>query len=382
MIYFDSAATSYTRPESVAQAVYQALLAMGNPSRGVHGAALSASRMVYEAREKLCRFFGADGPEQAAFTSGATESLNLVIQSLFAGEDHVIATALDHNSVLRPLYRKQKEEGMALTVLPADSRGNISYEQMMESIGKDTKAVICTHASNVTGNVLDIRRIGEICRRKGVLFVLDASQTAGVFPIHMKEDQIDILCFTGHKGLLGPQGTGGILAGSRVKLKPVKVGGSGYQSESMAHPAVMPAAMEAGTLNCHGIAGLSRALDWIEERGMEQIREIQLKWTRLFYQGIRDCKGVRIYGDFSVPCRAPVVSLNLGEEDSGAVADCLWEKFQIAVRSGFHCAYPMHQALGTQNQGTVRFSFSCFQTKEEVEKGIEAVKKLAEEWRL
>lgn len=378
MLYFDQAATSYHRPKRVARAVYEAIVTMGNASRSVHEAALTSSRVIYETRERLAGLFSVGEPDSVAFTSGATESLNLVIQGLISSGDHVITTAWEHNSVLRPLELK-KRAGAKITVIKADGKGNLSYGELEAAIGKDTKAIIATHASNVTGNLLDIHRIGEICKRKGILFVLDAAQTAGVFPIDMKKEGIDVLCFTGHKGLLGPQGTGGICLSKGLILPPVKVGGSGFLSESLLHPTHMPAALEAGTLNGHGIAGLCEALAYIEEYGMDKIRVKEQKWMRQFYNGIKEIPSVQVYGDFTEENRAPIVSFNIGEHDSGAVSACLWEDYGIACRSGMHCAYPMHEALGTKKQGTVRFSFSHLNTKDEITAAIEAVRRLAEE---
>ena len=378
MIYFDQAATSFHRPPQVADAVRDALLTFGNASRSTHPASMASARMIYETRQLLAELFCAPGPERVSFTSGATESLNLVIGGLLEPNDHVITTALDHNSVLRPLYRKDKE-GVELTVIPADRDGRISYQELEGCMRAGTKALICTHASNVTGNLLDIERLGEICRRHDVIFVLDASQTAGIVPIDMSACNIGALCFTGHKSLMGPQGTGGICLAEWLSLKPVKVGGSGFASEQKEQPPVMPEVLEAGTLNGHGIAGLHAALRWIQKQGIENLRRKELSLSQRFYEGIAGIPGVRVYGDFTSWDRCAVVSFTVGDCDSGAVSTMLWEEAEIACRSGMHCAYPMHQALGTESQGTVRFSFSHFNTEEEVDRAVCAVKKLGED---
>lgn len=375
MIYLDNAATTMQKPECVRQAVYEAMADMGNDGRGGHGAALSASRRIYEARERISAFFGLGNPSQAAFTANATEALNTAVLGLFGRGDHVITTALEHNSVLRPLYCLEKE-GMEFTILPADEKGNISYEEMEEAVLPNTKAIVCTHASNVTGNTLDINRIGALCRQEGLLFILDASQTAGSISISMEKSGVDILCFTGHKGLMGPQGTGGICVREGIEIRPLKSGGSGIRSFDREHPAAMPVRLEAGTLNGHGIAGLCRAIEFIEETGIEKMEARKRMLANLFYENIKDMPGIKIYGDFTLPQRAAVISLNLSDYDSAYISDWLSAKYDICTRPGAHCAPLMHQALGTKEQGAVRFSFSYYNTEEEVQMAVNALKEL------
>lgn len=300
----------------------------------------------------------------------------MAVFGLFGPGDHVITTMLEHNSVLRPLYLLE-EAGLELTILPADQNGCICYEDIEKAIRPNTKGIICTHASNLTGNMVDIGRIGRFCRKIGLLFVVDASQTAGVFDINMEEMGIDVLCFTGHKGLLGPQGTGGICVRQGVAVRPLIVGGSGVHSYSKAHPEDMPTALEAGTLNGHGIAGLYAALRYIQETGMEQIRERELSLMRQFYDGVRTIPGVTIYGDF-MGQRAPIVSLNIRDYDSGEVADELAYHYEIYTRAGAHCAPLMHRALGTESTGAVRFSMSHFNTEAEIDEAVRAVHEIAE----
>ena len=376
MIYLDNAATSYQKPEAVYQAVQEAMHHMGNSGRGAHGASLDASRQIYSARELLAELFHAGDPSRVAFTANSAESLNMAVFGLFGPGDHVITTMLEHNSVLRPLYLLE-EAGLELTILPADQNGCICYENIEKAVRPNTKGIICTHASNLTGNMVDIGRIGRFCRKKGLLFVVDASQTAGVFDINMEEMGIDVLCFTGHKGLLGPQGTGGICVRQGVAVRPLIVGGSGVHSYSKAHPEDMPTALEAGTLNGHGIAGLYAALRYIKETGMEQIRERELSLMRQFYDGVRTIPGVTIYGDFTGQ-RAPIVSLNIRDYDSGEVADELAYHYEIYTRAGAHCAPLMHRALGTEGTGAVRFSMSHFNTEAEIDEAVRAVHEIAE----
>lgn len=376
MIYLDNAATSYQKPEAVYQAVQEAMHHMGNSGRGAHGASLDASRQIYSARELLAELFHAGDPSRVAFTANSTESLNMAVFGLFGPGDHIITTMLEHNSVLRPLYLLE-EAGLELTILPADQNGCICYEDIEKVIRPNTKGIICTHASNLTGNMVDIGWIGRFCRKIGLLFVVDASQTAGVFDINMEEMGIDVLCFTGHKGLLGPQGTGGICVRQGVTVRPLIVGGSGVHSYSKAHPEDMPTALEAGTLNGHGIAGLYAALRYIQETGMEQIRERELSLMRQFYDGVRTIPGVTIYGDFTGQ-RAPIVSLNIRDYDSGEVADELAYHYEIYTRAGAHCAPLMHRALGTEGTGAVRFSMSHFNTEAEIDEAVRAVHEIAE----
>lgn len=380
MIYLDHAATSLPKPEPVVMAVTAAMNCLGNSGRGAHSASLGASRMIYETREVLSDFFGGDGPEQVVFTPNATAALNMVIQGILNPGDRAVTTAMEHNSVLRPLYRMEKQ-GVSLCVVPADEKGRLSMERLEQELKPGTKALFCTHASNVTGNVNDLKTIGTMCRDRGILFVADVSQSAGILPIDMKEMAIDILCFTGHKGLLGPQGTGGICVRKGVSVRPLIVGGSGILSYSREHPAQMPVALEAGTLNGHGIAGLKAALTYIREQGQDILRKKELELMWYFYDQVSRLSQVTVYGDFSSrkALRTPVVSLNIGEEDSGWAAGELAERYGIQTRAGAHCAPLMHEALKTRDRGAVRFSFSHLNTREEAEMAVYAVEQLCQE---
>lgn len=378
MIYMDNAATTMRKPESVIEAVVNAMNSMGNAGRGAHAASLSASRVIYNTREALAHFFGAEDPRQIVFTNNSTESLNIAIKGILESGDHVVTTMLEHNSVLRPLYELE-QKGVTITFVKSDLQGRISYEEMENAIQENTKAIVCTNGSNLTGNYVDIKQVGEIAKRKGVLLIVDASQTAGVYPIHVREMNIDILCFTGHKSLLGPQGTGGMYVRTGLQLKPLKSGGSGVQTYSKHHPYEMPTALEAGTLNGHGIAGLGAAIEYLEAEGIDNIREIELKHMWHFYNGVKDIPGIKIYGDFDTEVRCPIVTLNIGDYDSSEVSDELLMTYGISTRPGAHCAPLMHEALGTVEQGAVRFSFSHYNTEEEIEIAIAAIKELAEE---
>lgn len=441
-IYFDSAATSYYRPRQVAEAVVGAMDSMGNSSRGTHETALAGARIIAGARQLVNELFDGYGAEQTAFTANSTESLNMALKGLLKPGDKVITTVMEHNSVLRPLYQlealgvevvrvgcldgglkkeecgdgqqeKRGQEGRQQDKQKdIKQMGLLDMDRLFAEIRPGVKAVVCTHASNLTGNVLDIRRIGRACREAGAVFIVDASQTAGVLPISMKEDFIDILCFTGHKGLMGPQGTGGICLRKGIVLEPLLTGGSGILTYSKYHPQQMPTALEAGTLNGHGIAGLRAALLWIKEHGgTEAVFQKENALAKAFYQEVKAVPGICFYGDYrsyeehwsdeygqrdeygqgnekscgsecpeekyfpgSGCVRAPMVTLNLMDEDSGEVSDWLAEEWGIDTRSGGHCAPLMHGALGTRKQGAVRFSFSHFNTMEQVKKAVQALR--------
>lgn len=378
MIYLDNAATTMHKPQAVIDAVVNAMNSIGNAGRGANTASLGAARLIYETRERLAGMFGAESPKQIVFTSNSTESLNIAIKGLIDPGDHVITTVLEHNSVLRPLYELQ-EKGVEITFLESDEKGCVRYGDFEKAVKDNTKAIICTNGSNLTGNLVDIQKVGEIAEKYGLLFIVDASQTAGVFPINVKSMHIDVLCFTGHKGLLGPQGTGGMYVREGLSVRPLKSGGSGVQTYSRKHPKEMPTALEAGTLNGHGIAGLHAALGYIEETGMDHIREKEQFLMRMFYEGVKDIPGVKIYGDFSSYNRCPIVTLNIRDYDSSEVSDELLMTYDISTRPGGHCAPLMHEALGTVEQGSVRFSFSHFNTEEEIAAAVKAVLELAEE---
>ncbi|MCI9152774.1 aminotransferase class V-fold PLP-dependent enzyme [Lachnospiraceae bacterium] len=377
MIYLDNAATTLQKPRQVAEAVAEAMCSLGNAGRGVHEATLGASRVIFDARKRLADFFHVESPKQIAFTMNSTESLNTAIKGSLQSGDHVITTELEHNSVLRPLYEMEKM-GVELTMIPSDKKGCIDVQDFEREIRGNTRLIVCTHGSNLTGNLVDIAAVGETARRHRVLFCVDASQTAGVFPIDVQEMKIDILCFTGHKSLLGPQGTGGLYVREGVKVRPLKSGGSGVQTYRKEHPPEMPTALEAGTLNGHGIAGLNAAVSYIQEMGMDVIRKREQDLMKRFYDRVKEIPGIKIYGDFSEPERCPIVALNLGEYDSSEVSDELFMTYGIATRPGAHCAPLMHRALGTVEQGAVRFSFSHYNTEEEIDAAADALRELAE----
>ena len=378
MIYLDNAATTLHKPPQVVKAVADALQSMGNSARGTHAGSMAASHTVYDTRVKLAKLFGCPRADRVAFTANITEALNIAVNGLIGRGDHVITTDCEHNSVLRPLYRLADEQGVEVSFVPADRQGNLDYDTFERLMRPHTRAIVCTHASNLTGNLTDLARVSAVAKAHDVLLIVDAAQTAGAYPIDMTALGIDVLCFTGHKGLMGPQGTGGLCVREGLTLRHWKVGGSGVQSYSRTHPTQMPTCLEAGTLNGHGIAGLSAALDFIAEVGVDAIHDRETALMRRFYEGVKEVPGITVYGDFSRQ-RMAIVTLNIGDYESGAVSDALSEEYSIATRPGAHCAPRMHQALGTVQQGAVRFSFSWFNTEQEIDAAIQAVRELAAE---
>lgn len=374
MIYLDNAATTLRKPPCVIDAVVRAMTTLGNSGRSAHEESLTASRIIYDAREAAAALFGCPRADHVAFTANSTEALNIAISGLFSPGDHVISTDCEHNSVLRPLYRL---EGVDVSFVPADRLGRVRYDDFAALIRPNTRAIVCTHASNLTGNLLDIGRIGRLAHEKGLLFVVDASQTAGAAELDMERQNIDVLCFTGHKSLMGPQGTGGLCVRPGVEIRPFKVGGTGVQTYLPQQPREYPTRLEAGTLNGHGIAGLMAAMDYIRSVGRETIRSHELALARRFYEGAANTPGVTVYGDFSSWDRAPIVTLNTRDYDSSQVSDVLAQDYGIATRAGAHCAPRLHRALGTVERGAVRFSFGWMNTEEETDAALAAVREIA-----
>ena len=377
MIYLDNAATTLRKPPQVGEAILNALNCMGNSSRGAHESSLSAARTVYNTRAKIAQLFHCPRADHVIFTPNVTESLNIAINGLIGPGDHVISTDLEHNSVLRPLYRLEREQGVRLDFVPADKKGNLDMSAFEGLLRPETAAIVCTHASNLTGNMVDIAAVGNIARTRGIPLIVDAAQTAGTRKVDMQELGADILCFTGHKGLMGPQGTGGMCIQEGLTLRPLNVGGTGVQTYSRTQPEQFPTCLEAGTLNGHGIAGLSAAIDYINETGLDRIEAWEAILTHKFYNGVKNMPNVTVYGDFAADHGA-IVAINIGNLDSGSVSDVLAEQYGIATRPGAHCAPRLHEALGTKEQGAVRFSFSWFNTEGEVDAAIRAVAEIAQ----
>ena len=378
MIYLDNAATTMHKPQTVIDAVTQAMCSLGNAGRGATSGALDAARTIHACRAKLARLLGCPRADHVCFTPNSTAALNTAINGVVRPGDRVVTTVLEHNSVLRPLNRLAAEQGVTVEHAGCDANGALDYDELERLVTPGTRAVVVTHASNVTGNAVDIARVAAIAHAAGALLIVDASQSAGTARVDMQTIGLDIVCFTGHKGLMGPQGTGGLYVRPGLQVAPLVVGGSGVYSFDEHHPTEMPTALEAGTLNVPGIAGLGAGVRWLLTQGVEALETKENALARLFYETVREIPGVWLYGDFTAP-RAPIVSLNLAGEDSARVADALWEEYGICVRAGAHCAPLMHKALGTVEQGVVRFSFSHTNTREEALAAARAVRSLAEE---
>ncbi|MFH1362497.1 MAG: aminotransferase class V-fold PLP-dependent enzyme [bacterium] len=368
-IYFDNAATSWPKPESVYQAMDHYMREVGaNPGRSGHSRSVEAARVIFETREELAELFGVDSSERVVFSSNATHSLNLALKGLLKAGDEVVTTNMEHNSVIRPLRFLEQKIGVKVKV--------VAVSELKQAITDATKLVVMLHASNVTGEVFPIKEIGAFCRQKGVLFLVDAAQTAGIVPINLEQDNIDLLAFTGHKGLLGPQGIGGLCLGKNVELEPLVQGGTGSSSDSEFQPEVLPDKLEAGTLNGPGCSGLLAGVKFIKQKGLEKIHQHELKLTQKLITGLKPIKSVKIYGE-TLPDRVGVVSFNIDGILPSEIGQRLDKDHGIMVRVGLHCSPLAHKAIGTFPQGTVRIGFSCFNVEEEVHLLITALSSLA-----
>ena len=381
IIYFDNAATSWPKPlETIAAMQNYMQNVGGSPGRSGHRLSLEAARIVFNTRDKLAQLFNVPDPLRIVLTKNATEGLNIAILGLLKSGDHVITSGMEHNSVMRPL-RIMEARGAEITVIPCDVDGLIDPENILKAIKKNTKAIFITHASNVTGTVMPVADIGRIARERNLILCLDASQTAGCYPIDVKEMNIDLLAFTGHKALFGPSGTGGLYIRENLEksIEPVYLGGTGSRSEVEEQPDFMPDRYESGTPNTIGITGLQAGVEFILSKGIAQIKSEEEKLAQMFIDGISNLPEIMIYGQKSVKRRTPAVSFNIMGMDPAAVTMQLDDRFGIMSRSGLHCAPSAHKTIGTFPSGTVRFSFSCFNTEEQVVFSIEALKIIIQE---
>lgn len=378
MIYFDNAATSWPKPPEVPIAMERFLREHGaNPGRSGHSLSIRSGRVVFEARNQIAELFGHTDPLSVIFTKNATEALNLVIQGLLGPGDHVITSVMDHNAVLRPL-RFLEERGVSVTRVSCAPDGTLDPTEVAKSITKATKLIIMSHASNVVGTLLPVSEIGAIAAHHDLLFCVDSAQSAGVQTTNMESMHIDLLAFTGHKSLYGPQGTGGLCIGHRAKgrLRPLLYGGTGSVSDSDVHPRFLPDAFEAGTLNAVGIAGLSAGLGFIAEKGIDTIREHEASLTSHLIAGLQDISGVQVHGTCDAHLQTSVVSFNIDNLTCSETAQAFEEDAGVCCRAGLHCAPLAHRAIGTFPDGTVRFSLGFLNTEHEIEIALEAVRKL------
>lgn len=379
MIYFDNAATTFPKPEEVYQTTLEAMKEYGaNPGRSGHKMALKANRAIFETRNLLAEIFNIENPMNIVLTSNCTESLNLGIKGILKAGDHVITTSMEHNSVLRPIKYLEKK-GVENTIVQADPRGLVNPQDIEAAIRENTKLIVTTHISNLTGTIMPIEAIGELAKEKNILYMVDGAQSAGLYPIDVEKMNISLLAFPGHKGLLGPLGTGGLYIREGLELEALTQGGTGSASQSLTQPETLPDKYESGTLNAPGIAGLGAGIRYIKAEGIDKIRKYEEKLTQYFLEGIKDIEGIKIYGPMDAKKRAAVVSLNIGDIDSAEIAYILDDKYNIGVRSGLHCAPRAHKTMGTLDQGMVRFSFGIFNTREEIDLAIKALKEISKE---
>jgi cysteine desulfurase family protein len=379
MIYFDNAATTYPKPESVYQAVNRCMRDYcANPGRSGHKLSMEAGRKVLEARELLAELLGAKKSENIIFTLNATDALNTAIKGVVKKGDHIITTSMEHNSVLRPL--KQLESlGVETTIIKCNMLGELNLIDLQTSIKENTRVIITTHASNVTGVLMPIKEIGEIAKQNKLLYIIDSAQTAGTYKIDVSDINVDILTFTGHKGLMGPQGVGGFYVKEGVNLRQLREGGTGSMSESLMQPEMLPDKYESGTPNTPGIAGLAAGIKFIKEIGIDKIRGHEEEITSYFLKQVSEIDDIIIYGPNDIKKQAPVVSLNIKNRASSEVSFLLDNQYDIATRPGLHCAPLAHQTIGSGQQGAVRFSFGYFNTWDEIDKAIIALKSIAKE---
>lgn len=379
MIYLDNAATSFPKPERVYVEMDKCMRQYcANPGRSGHRLALEAGRAIYRTRERLCRLFNIESPMQVVFTSNATEALNLGIKGLLKEGDHVVTTSMEHNSVARPLTAL-KAKGVSTTYVGCDSKGYLNPRDIERAIKKNTALIVITHASNVTGTLMPVKEVGCIAKERGIPFMLDAAQTAGIYDIDVRDMNIDILAFPGHKGLMGPQGTGGLYISENLDVLQMKEGGTGSRSEELAQPVVVPDRYESGTPNTAGIVGLGEGVGFVLEKGTAAIRRHEEELSGMLLQGLEQIKGVKIYGPANPRFQAGVVSINIGDGDSGEISYILDRSYDIATRSGLHCSPLAHRTIGTFDQGTVRFSIGYFNTREDIEAALRAVEEIAAE---
>lgn len=383
MIYLDNAATTLRKPQEVVDAVVRAMGTVGNAGRGATSSSLGAARTVHGCRERVARLLGCPRVDHVAFAANSTAALNCAINGIAGEGDRVVTTVLEHNSVLRPLNRLAAERDVTVEHAGVDELGRLDMADLERLVTPGTRAVVCTHASNVTGNAVDVAAVAAIAHAAGALCVVDASQTAGCLPIDMAGMGLDVVCFTGHKGLMGPQGTGGLAVAEGVEVRPWAMGGTGVHSYDPLQPLEWPVRLEAGTLNAHGLAGLAAGIDYVEAcGGVGVVGARELELARRLYEGVRDVAGVRVFGDWGASAeggapRAGIVALLFEGVDSSTVADALMDGWGIATRAGAHCAPLMHRALGTEGTGLVRLSTSWFTTEDEVDVAVGAIRELA-----
>lgn len=377
-IYLDNGSTSFPKAPGVGKAMFNYIENIGvNTGRGSYQSSYALAEEILEAREKIRDFFGFNLESNVIFAPNVTFGLNYVIHGLLRPGDRLVISAMEHNAVARPA-EKVREQGVDLAIAACDEKGRLNIDDLKEKLTADTKAVVMLHGSNVSGTLMPIKEVGRICREKGVFFIVDAAQTAGLFPIDMMDMNIDGLAFTGHKGLLGPQGIGGLLLSEQLaaSIRPIIEGGTGSRSDSLIMPEYMPDMLEPGTMNIPGVIGLSAALDYIKELGLDFIRSRELELAGLFMEKLKGLEGIRLVGPGADEARCPIVSLDFTEKDNAEISFQLDSEYGIMTRCGMHCAPMAHRTLGTFPQGTVRFAFGHKNTEKEIEIAVKAIKEL------
>jgi len=384
MIYFDNPATSWPKPPQVKEAMNRFMEEIGaNPGRSGHFRSIEAARIVFETREALSVLFHVKDSSRIVFTLNATESINLALKGLLKPGDHVITSSMEHNSVMRPL-RDLEKKGVELSIIPCSNEGMLAPQEVERKIRSNTRMVVLNHASNVTGTLLPIEEVSFITRRHGLLFLVDAAQTAGAYPIDVEKDGIDLLAFTGHKSLYGPQGTGGLAIGEGVnekEMSPLKQGGTGSRSEFEEQPDFLPDCFESGTPNGIGLAGLLAGVQFVLEKGVEQIRQNEMALIIKLIKGFKKIPQVKLYGPKLQEDRIATLSFNFAHLSPSNGALRLEKEFGILCRPGLHCAPSAHRTIGTFPEGTIRFGLSAFNAKAEVETAVQAISQISRQER-
>lgn len=381
MKYLDNASTTFPKPKEVADSVYHYMTQIGsNINRGNYQIAYDVEEIIYDTRELLCQMFDAYDCKNVVFTKNITESINILLKGYLKPGDHILISSMEHNCVMRPLTQLS-EMGITFSYIPCQKDGSIKLDSIEPLIKPNTKLILCTHASNVCGTILPLKEIGQISKKNGLKFFVDSAQTAGLIPISMKEMNIDALAFTGHKGLLGPQGIGGFIINEELidQINPLLSGGSGSYSDSIELPPLMPDRFEAGTLNIPGIIGLHAALSWINQIGIDAIYQHEMKLTNLLLQGLlklEEKKLITIIGKKDTLNRLGVISITIPHMDIANVAFLLDEQYQIMTRVGLHCAPIAHQTLDTYPTGTLRFSFGYWNDETDVIETLSALENI------
>ncbi len=376
-IYLDHAATSFPKPAIVCRRMNQVMTRIAaNPGRSEHKSARKANQIVQETREEIAKLFSIPDARRVVFTCNATEAINLGLKGILSSGDHAVTSSVEHNAVIRPLKRLEKT-GVRYSLVPCSRQGDLDYRRLQKSLKPKTRLIILTHASNVTGRIFPVEEVGALAHSKGIYFMVDAAQTAGLLPIDVQKMNIDLLACPGHKSLYGPQGTGFLYVADGIDLKPLREGGTGIDSESDEQPEILPQRLESGTLNTPGIAGLGAGISFVLEQKVEKIRKKEMSLTRNLVQGLKKIKGIRIFGPQKTEERVPLVSFNLESMNPGEVGFLLDDLYDILVRTGLHCAPHAHRTLGTLPSGTVRVSLGFFNTGEDIRALLQALHEIS-----